>query len=298
MTSLKPKGTKSTKNLTVDKIATGNKKVDRIKMIDELEKVPVKKDGITTYIPIKNKKGLLRVIKRGHTGRLADGRTTIADLAYENPGYVVTLWNDYQKKSGKIKSRSFVGYVRKRQLGEKGAYGEVTEAFKLGQNYVMVKAPKDVNLPGIDMIIYDKLDNRIWLIDNKALKSVGIVSEVSALQRNLPQNIKDDITLIKSFEDYPDLPKDIKSEVVSRLQVASNSLDELVKEHLDKLKVEKPDLNERDDEFKRLLQSESIQVKFNDILEKNKINRIVTTSGGGSKISISTSLKEQNFILK
>jgi hypothetical protein len=215
---------------------------------------------------------------------LADGKTTLRDLAADAPDTLREMWSQWNagRQSGRIKSSDFGEYVKVRQREARGAGGELAEAFGRGQQEILIKAPKaDVTEPGTDLISYDKQSGRIKLIDNKAVRSGATVSKVSALEENLSVNLGDDITQIEAYAGKTGVPSEVGSTLLPRLRAA--------KAEIDAYTTARPGLN---------LKSAQVQQDFSVILARHGIDRVVTTSGGGRNVGISPQLATKRGFTK
>lgn len=189
--------------------------------------------------------------------KLVKGDRQLELLAGDNPEALEDLFN----ASG-AKSRSALrAYIRRRMVAHiRGMTGEFTAAFQLGDRMVLLKAPDyNVTLPGTDLVGVTK-DGRVWLIDNKALSEEELGS-VTALMKNLPENIADDTA---AFKGEFGMAKDpVIGDAVRRMDKATKEIRALVKD-MTKEEVAKPE----------------IQRKIGQILENNKIDRVITNAGG------------------
>jgi hypothetical protein len=213
--------------------------------------------------------------------KMSDGKTALRDIAADNPTGLREMWNQWRagREAGKIKTKDFGEYVKRRQSEFRGAAGEAGESFKRGPDEIMVKAPKtDVTEPGTDLITYDKKADRVKVIDNKAVQPDATVSKVSASEWNLPKNLADDIAQIEAYAKQPGVPPEIADTVLPRLHAAKADLDAYV--------AANP---------KKSLKSAEVQKEFGRILDKHKIDRVVTTSSGGPGATISGGLKDKGF---
>jgi hypothetical protein len=223
----------------------------------------------------------LKQVVESSEATLADGQTKLRDLAGDNPQQLRDYWDDWNagRASGKVKSDNFADYVKVRQRGVRGAVGEVTEAAQRGPREVLVKAPKaNVNEPGTDLISYDPQGDRVKLIDNKAVKAEATVGTVSALEQNLPQNLAQDIPQIDAYASQPGVPPEVKDTVLPRLRAAKADIDAYV--------AANPGKN---------LKSAEVQKEFANILDKHRIDRVVTTSAGGPGATIGGRLQRGGF---
>ncbi|MDR6943343.1 eCIS core domain-containing protein [Mucilaginibacter pocheonensis] len=200
---------------------------------------------------------------------MADGKTTLKDFALENPGLLKQMYAKWKAglADGSIKTKDFGKYVRSRQSEFRGRSGELDDAFGRGPNEILVKSPKaEVTEPGTDSISYDTKADRIKLLDNKSVKPDATVSKVSALEKNLPKNLADDIADIKKYSGDPGVPKEIGEKVLPRLEAAKAEIDAYILKN--KLAPEQ-------------LGSEAVQKDFAKILDKHGIDRVVTLGGAG-----------------
>lgn len=213
-----------------------------------------------------------------NTTTMADGKTTLKDLAQENPELLKNMYARWKQgvADGEISTQDFGKYVKRRQSEFRGRSGELEDAFKRGPNEIMVKAPKtNVNEPGIDSISYDTAADRIKLLDNKSVKPDATVSKVSALEKNLPKNLGDDIADIKKIAGTPGVPKEIGDKVLPRLEAAKAEIDAYILKN--KLIPEQ-------------MGTVSVQNDFGQILAKHGIDRVITFGGAGQGARVSGTL--------
>ena len=227
---------------------------------------------------------------------LADGKTTLRELAADNPAGMKRLYAEWSegRKAGNIKSADFGEYVKVRTRGFRGRGGELTDAFLREQKRgeILVKAPKpQENLPGTDAISYkpakpgeNVANGRVKLLDNKAVRTGSTVRGVSALEKNLAQNIGDDIKDLEQFVVGKEgVPSEIEDIVLPRLKQAKEDLEEY---------IQKNGLKPED------LKTEAVQKEFNKILDRNGIDRVVTVEGAGKDVAISARLEREGFKLE
>ena len=211
----------------------------------------------------------------------------VAEKAMNSPSQLRELWKNYVdgRASGDIKSKNFGDYVQILDRHSRGTAGEYGETFRRGADEIIVKSPKltpegkaATTAPGTDMISYDaKCDRiRIKLIDNKAVKNP--VGKVSALEKNLIENLADDIADIKNYAGQEGVPPEIKQKVLPKMEDALKDLNTYMEAH--------PDPN---------LYSQETQKAFDQILRKHGIDRVVTFSSGGPKANISGGLRKKGF---
>lgn len=209
---------------------------------------------------------------------MADGKTTLRDFAQDSPEQLKAMYAQWKHgvAKGEIKTQDFGKYVKSRQSEFRGRFGELEDAFRRGPNEIMVKAPKEnVSTPGSDSISYDTKTDRIKYLDNKSVKPDATVSKVSALEKNLPKNLGDDIADIKKITGKPGVPKEIGDKVLPRLEAAKAEIDAYILKN--KLTPEQ-------------MGSLSVQKDFAQILDKHGIDRVVTFGGAGQGAGISGKL--------
>jgi hypothetical protein len=217
-----------------------------------------------------------------------DGKTTMQDLSADSPERLNELWQRYKerKAQGKVRSKTFAEYLSRRLRGDRGGVGETTSAFDKGTRETMLKAPKDNPFaPGSDMLTYHKDTDRIKYYDNKAYGKGAKVDAVSALERNLLTNMKNDIV---------DLARDAK---------AGNTPSVVVKKILPRMRAALADLNAYANKLNtdpkiraRQLDSAKHQKAMNKILTKHGIDRVVTTEAGAPDVSITSDLAGKGFM--
>lgn len=189
--------------------------------------------------------------------KLVEGDRQLELLASDNPEALQDLF----AASG-AKSRSALrAYIRRRMVAHiRGMYGEFTAAFQLGDRLVLLKGPDyNVTLPGTDLVGVTR-NGRVWLIDNKAL-SVEDLGSVTALMKNLPENIANDT---KDFKGEFGMAKDpIIGDAVARLDKATKEIQKITN-GMTKEEVASPE----------------VQQKIAGILKDNRIDRVITNAGG------------------
>jgi hypothetical protein len=230
------------------------------------------------------------------------GKADLVDLAADSPPWMRELWADYKVNTAKRTAEGktpheFAEYVKARQASEARAlHGERTDVFTRGPNEIVVVAPDRVNESGIDSVSFapGPSGGRIKLLDNKAVQEGSTVREVSALQQNLParaasgttpakvSNLDEAIAVAQQGASQPEAPAVIKDVVLPRLQAASKA----VNDHVASWQKANPG---------KPLTDPKLQTEIGNILDEHGIDRVVTTSGGGSSVSISRSLRKQGF---
>jgi uncharacterized protein DUF4157 len=215
---------------------------------------------------------------------------TMAQLYAQNPVGMRQYYDEYAdyvaRKAAKneIPAR-FDTYTKYRLRGERGAAGELTDAFARGPDEIMVKAPKtNSNLPGTDSVTYVPSTKRVKLRDNKSLTTGGIVSEVSALERNLIKNIGDDIEDIEKYIRNSDVPAEIRNDVLPRMKAAREEL----LAYTAKNPVTKANATRAD-----------VRDAFDSILRNHGIDRVVTRTGSGAGVGMGKGLGDDaGFLLE
>ena len=114
------------------------------------------------------------------------------------------------------------------------------------------------------------------LIDNKAVKNP--VSKVSALEKNLVQNLEADIAQIEAWAAKKGVPPEVAGKALPKLKGALADL----KAYMDKHPNAKP-------------YSQTTQQAFKAILDQHGIDRVVTFTAGGARAGISQGLGKKGF---
>jgi hypothetical protein len=230
---------------------------------------------------------------------LIDGKTTLKDIANENPEYLRDLWDDYKagrarKGKKKIKTKDFGTYVKRRQSsGARSRAGELGEAWTRGRqpDEIIALAPKEkTTTRGIDQISYNKKTDRIKLEDNKAFKAGRSVGKVSALEENLWEGLELAIDDIELYAGQQGVPPDIKNRVLPRLRAAKDDIEKYLRAKGIRLQAKG-----RSPADKKKLQSIRVQQDFDKIVDRHGIDRVVTTSSGGKGVKITSKLKKKGF---
>jgi hypothetical protein len=216
-----------------------------------------------------------------------DGKTTMQDLAADSPERLNQLWRRWKerKPQGKIRSKTFAEYLARVRRGERGGAGENTLAFARGPNETMLKAPKgNPFAPGSDMLTYRKDVDRIRYYDNKAYGKGAKVDAVSALERNLLTNMKNDIADLARDAKAGSTPSVVVKTVLPRMRAALADLNAYASK-----------LNSDPKIRARQLDSAKHQKAMNAILAKHGIDRVVTTEAGAPDVSITSDLSGKGF---
>jgi ssDNA-specific exonuclease RecJ len=128
------------------------------------------------------------------------------------------------------------------------------------------------------MVTYNVETGRIKYLDNKAYRSEASVGKVSATEKNLAQNMADDIVEIEKYAAKKGVPPEIKNEVLPDMKAAQQELAEYIARN-------KPEN----------LYDPQVQKDFNSILKAHDIDRVVTTSGGGKNVTVTKGLGDKGF---
>jgi hypothetical protein len=212
--------------------------------------------------------------------RMQSGET-VADIAARNPERIKELhkeWLDGIAKGKIKKDRPFSAYVKRRLAGDRGQAGEYLDAFVRGPDEIMVKAPKaKSNVRGTDSMSYRPSDRRIRYLDNKSVRPETTIGKVSALEKNLPQNMADDISDLERAIRDTDVPEEITNDVLPRLKSAHAELEEYIR----KAVIRPEDMY-----------SPRVRDAFDSILRNHGIERVVTFAGAGPSVGIGKSLSD------
>lgn len=171
------------------------------------------------------------------------------------------LWVDYDSRRAVLRAPDFETYVRRRMSLFRGQRGETEVAFR-GDRFSFLKPPDEfVTLRGTDLVAIDQVTGEILLIDNKAF-SESMVTEVSALTRNIVRNLRDDVsTFHRDFGNRPDVPIEL-SAGAARLERALRDIDAFLSTTTDPI------------------ESDSVQIEIGRILATHNVRRVVTGAGG------------------
>ncbi|MDT0353144.1 hypothetical protein [Pseudonocardia charpentierae] len=224
------------------------------------------------------------------------GRSVLADLAADHPARLRELWADWRAKTAERASKgrppgSFEEYVRLRMdSNDKPELGEYTDAFARGQREIMITAPSGANRSGIDLVAYDKVTDRIKLLDDK--EYAAPVGEVPALQENLvkrnPGRKDPRSNLDRAVDDarraaaVPGAPPEIGQVVVPRIEAARTAVDD----HVAAWRAGHPDGD---------LADPALQAEIGTILAQHGVYRVVTTSLRQDPARITGGLRGQGF---
>jgi len=213
----------------------------------------------------------------GRLQRLVFRSRVMKAMLSANPGELMQWWRDYLSEPRKI---TFNRYIAARMNSVKGHLGEFTAAFELGRSGVLIflKGPKaDVNDPGTDMVCFDRNTGEAFYIDNKAVKA-QVLNGVSALIRNFPKNMTDDIA---EFRASMGAGADPKAAAVVRGSEAANGR---IQSFLRSLPND-AQLRQRRLEYNSVVtlptgERRPVWDVINDILAEHGISRLATNAGG------------------
>jgi hypothetical protein len=174
----------------------------------------------------------LQRLVREHDVEIGKGtKRTLSDLAYEDPRFTVEAYEQWKARAAKPDKAelTFEEYLAKHNALTRGREGEARQAFKRGQKETMIVAPGETSEKGIDYVPYDPEVDIAYLDDNKAI-ATGQQHKVSALEENLPQNLREVVKVVKGYADKPGTPAEIKGKVLPRLEAASKDIDAMYAE--------------------------------------------------------------------
>jgi hypothetical protein len=199
-------------------------------------------------------------------------------LFRDNPEQLRTYWLGYTSKPRIIR---FGLYTWFRMHHVRGAIGEWTAAFDLGKSgvYIFLKGPKaEVTTGGTDLVAVDRNTGQVYAIDNKATLRTRVLERVTALMRNFPQNLLQDIAELR--EAIVGRSEPAIDAILRRMESAERKIKEVV------------DLLGPDGEARKRLLDRNVEVTLpsgerkpvqqaiTDILQEHGITRMVTNSGG------------------
>jgi hypothetical protein len=201
--------------------------------------------------------------------RAVDGSPDLQKLAGQGGATTLRqLWAMYRAGRSRPSKLTFPEYVELLQrTHNKGLHGEYSFAFWAGPTFIVIKAPDaGVTVGGTDIVLIPRGGGPPIWVDQKAVE--GIVPDVSALMRNLPQNVADDLAMMESLttsgHEYP-------TELLSAIPIqreASRRIDAIVKpagrRPLTKEQIESP----------------AVQALIDAALKPLGIRRVVGTFGG------------------
>jgi hypothetical protein len=113
-----------------------------------------------------------------------------------NPQMLQDLFGAFNREP---RNYPFFGYVQILQRHVRGKLGEFEASFRLGDDFHVLKGPEgSVTTAGTDLVVVNVKTGEVHLIDNKAFTTREQVDAVSALTRNLPKNLADDIAAFQA----------------------------------------------------------------------------------------------------
>jgi hypothetical protein len=196
--------------------------------------------------------------------RAVDASTRLQELAgWGGQTTLRQLWTMYRAGRARAARLSFPDYVELLQrTHQQGLHGEYQFAFWAAKDYIVIKAPDaGVTIAGTDIVLIPRGGGPPIWVDQKAVR--GVVSDVSALMRNLPQNVADDLAMMQSLVasgwEFP-------PELLSALPVqreASRRIDAITR-GMTKAQIESP----------------AVQARIDTELKALGVRRVVGTFGG------------------
>ena len=141
-------------------------------------------------------------------GRRVNDSPALQEIAASGGGTTLRqLWTMFRAGRTRAPKLLFEQYVEKLQSTHQvGLHGEYQFAFWAGKKFIVIKAPDaGVTVGGTDIILIPRGGGPPIWVDQKAVE--GVVSDVSALMRNLPQNVAADLAmmdaLVASGREFP-----------------------------------------------------------------------------------------------
>ena len=135
------------------------------------------------------------------------------------------LWGMFQRyrneRGGELDFEPYAAII---QRFFRGDLGEFEAAFRLGDDFVVLKAPDHRPwMRGTDLVVVCRSTGEVWIIDNKAFESDAALTAVGALTRNLPRNLIDDVHEFQRTIPESERPIDIAAPL-QRLQDATAAI--------------------------------------------------------------------------
>lgn len=231
-------------------------------------------------VPASYKAQLAEAIARLPSSRLQNAvrrSKVLQRLLYDTPERLLRYWDAYMSKPRRY---GFGLYVFFNMLHVKGHLGEYSAAFALGDRIVFLKGPKaEVTTGGTDLVGIDVETGDVWTIDNKAVKA-KYLSEVSALTRNLPQNLAEDVAAFRAEFAGREVHPRVEA-AIRRLEIASRRIARLVA-----------------GKTKEQVETDSaMQAEITQILRESGVERVVTNTGGKLE-KLSAALREMGLALE
>jgi len=217
----------------------------------------------------------------------------LGELFNANPDQVKALWTAFRAKT---RPYSFGLYVWFNMLHVKGSIGEFTAAFELGKGGVMIflKGPKpEVTTGGTDLVCFDRLTGEIFVIDNKAVKAT-VLDKVSALMRNLPQNLAEDA---RAFAKEIGGSHPAVDSLIRRVDRAAKKIQDVANRLSSNVEDRKLLLDANADVKLANGEVRPVQSVINEILQEHGITRLITNAGGKLE-RLSAGLEEAGILLE
>lgn len=129
-----------------------------------------------------------------------------------NPQMLQDLFAAFNREA---RGYPFYNYVKILQSHVRGKLGEFEASFRLGDDFHVLKGPEgSVTTAGTDLVVVNVKTGEVHIIDNKAFTTREQVDAVSALTRNLPKNLSDDIAaLTGALGGRPEVPIHVQAAV-------------------------------------------------------------------------------------
>jgi hypothetical protein len=199
-------------------------------------------------------------------------------LFRDNPDQLRTYWLDYISKPRIIR---FGLYTWFRMHHVRGAIGEWTAAFDLGKSgvYIFLKGPKaEVTTGGTDLVAIDRNTGQVYAIDNKATLRTQVLQRVTALMRNFPQNLLQDIVELR--EAMAGRSEPAVDAVLRRMESAERRIKAVVELLGPEGEARKRLLDQNAEVTLPSGERKPVQQEITDILQEHGITRLITNSGG------------------
>jgi hypothetical protein len=206
-----------------------------------------------------------------------------------SPEQLRTWWRDYIRWPRPYR---FGLYSWFRMHHIRGALGEWTSAFDLGRSGVLIflKGPKpEVTTGGTDLVAIDRNTGEVYSIDNKATLRTRVLRGVTALMRNFPQNLAEDVRALRA--DIAGRLEPAIESVLRRLESAERRIRAVVELLGPEGEARKQALDDNVEVTLRSGERVRVQQAITDILQEHGITRLITNAGGVLE-RISTALEE------
>jgi RNase adaptor protein for sRNA GlmZ degradation len=195
----------------------------------------------------------------------ADQSALVLDrVAHGGATMVRQLWTMFRAGRVRAPKIDFPEYVKVLERLHRGLHGEYQFAFWAGERYILLKAPDAlVTQAGTDAIVIARGGGKVYWVDQKAL-AANDVAAVSALTRNLPKNLADDLAEFERLVERAAglLPPELAM-AIPRTREALFAVRQLV-HRLTKDEIEMP----------------LVQAQITAILKRFDIERVVANAGG------------------